>query len=156
MDVYSIEVVDWASPLLSLEVECGQGTYVRALARDLGAALGCGGYVVALRRLRVGLFTAQEALTLEQLEQVFSSGAIDEHLHPLDTAFYDLPALHLSADVARQLAMGQQIADVGRLSTAAGQARAYGPRGTFVALVARDGESGAWQPKKVFVRHEDI
>jgi hypothetical protein len=54
------------------------------------------------------------------------------------------------------LAMGQRIAEIDSPSTAACQARAYDPKGTFVALVARDSKSGAWQPRKVFVRHEDI
>jgi hypothetical protein len=62
----------------------------------------------------------------------------------------------LSAEGARQLAMGQRIEEVEGPRVAAHQARAYDPRGTFVALVARDGESGAWRPRKVFVGHEDI
>lgn len=156
VDVYGLRIVDWASPLLGLDVECGQGTYVRALARDLGNALGCGAHVVSLRRLRVGLFTVQEALALQELEQVFSSGTIGRHLHPLDTAFHDLPAAQVSAEGARQLAMGQRVAEVEGPSTAVHEARAYDPGGTFVALIARDGESGAWRPRKVFVRPEDI
>lgn len=65
--VYGIELLDYAWPLARLRVDCGRGTYVRAIARDLGAALGVGGYLTALRRTRVGPFTAADAVTPERL-----------------------------------------------------------------------------------------
>ncbi len=62
--VAAIRLLRYAWPEVELEVDCGKGTYIRSLARDIGAALGCGGYVAALRRLRVGEFRAEQALPL--------------------------------------------------------------------------------------------
>lgn len=67
--VYAIELLDYRWPLLSVRVECGRGFYVRALARDAGAALGCGGYLLSLRRMRVGRFDAADAATLDLLRR---------------------------------------------------------------------------------------
>ncbi len=64
----ALEVLEYDWPTLRLRVACGRGTYVRAIARDLGAALGTGGYLTALRRTFVGPFTAASAVTLERLE----------------------------------------------------------------------------------------
>jgi tRNA pseudouridine55 synthase len=66
--VYGIDVLAYEWPLLTLRIDCGRGTYVRAIARDLGAALGTGGYLTQLRRTRVGPFAAADAATLERLK----------------------------------------------------------------------------------------
>ena len=60
-----IQLLRYAYPDLDLEVRCGKGTYIRSLARDLGQRLGCGGLIQSLRRLRIGPFTVDQALTLE-------------------------------------------------------------------------------------------
>jgi len=65
--VYGIEIVGYSWPLLRLRLECGRGTYVRSIARDLGEALGVGGYLVELRRTRIGEFHVRDAVTLEEL-----------------------------------------------------------------------------------------
>ena len=77
--VYSIDVLDYAWPLLRLRIDCGRGTYVRALARDIGAALNTGGYLTELRRTRVGAFTAPESVTLDR---VLADGP-EPHLRPV-------------------------------------------------------------------------
>jgi tRNA pseudouridine55 synthase len=76
--VYDIAVLEYAWPLLRLRVDCGRGTYVRSLARDLGEALGVGGYLTQLRRTRVGPFAAETAVTLEGLER----DGVLKHLRP--------------------------------------------------------------------------
>jgi tRNA pseudouridine55 synthase len=77
--VYGIELVDYAWPFLRLRVECGRGTYVRSLARDIGETLGVGGYLTQLRRTRIGPFELSSAVTLEQL---YADG-VERHLHPI-------------------------------------------------------------------------
>ena len=79
--VYSIELLDYAWPLLRLRVECGRGTYIRSLARDIGSALGVGGYVTALRRTRVGPLGAVDAVSLETL----AGEGVQRHLLPPPT-----------------------------------------------------------------------
>jgi tRNA pseudouridine55 synthase len=70
--VYAIEMLEYAWPFLKLRIDCGRGTYVRAIARDVGEALGCGGYLTELTRTRVGEFVLAGAIELSQLsaEQV--------------------------------------------------------------------------------------
>ena len=79
--LYSIELLSYAWPLASLRIDCGRGTYVRALARDLGAALGVGGYLTALRRTAIGPYRAQDAVSLDELA---ASNKIEQYVHPID------------------------------------------------------------------------
>jgi tRNA pseudouridine55 synthase len=76
VQVYSIEVVAYEWPTVRLRVECGRGTYIRAIARDLGEALGTGGYLTELRRTFVGAFHADDAVTLETLQ----AEGVERHL----------------------------------------------------------------------------
>lgn len=65
--IYSLDIVYYAWPTLSLDIRCGKGTYIRSLARDIGAALNVGGHLTALRRTEVGMFTAEQAVPLDDL-----------------------------------------------------------------------------------------
>jgi tRNA pseudouridine55 synthase len=76
--VYGIVVLDYTWPLVRAQIDCGRGTYIRSIARDLGETLGVGGYLTALRRTRIGVFDASNAVTLEQLE----ADGVEPHLHP--------------------------------------------------------------------------
>lgn len=67
VNVYSLEILEYNWPLLRVNIECGRGTYIRAIARDLGDLLGVGGYLTQLRRTFVGRFTAESSVTLETL-----------------------------------------------------------------------------------------
>ena len=77
--VYGIELLAFEWPLVTLRIDCGRGTYIRSIARDLGEALDVGGYLTALRRTRGGVFDAAGAVTLERLE----SDGVAAHLHAL-------------------------------------------------------------------------
>jgi tRNA pseudouridine55 synthase len=72
--VYGIDLLDYAWPDLKLRIDCGRGTYIRAIARDLGERLDAGGYLTELRRTRVGSFDVKEAITLERLTPVTLTG----------------------------------------------------------------------------------
>ena len=73
--IHSLEIIDWQPPVVTLDIVCGKGTYIRSLAFDLGEALGCGANMKSLIRLRVGPFNIEDALTLPQLEDVFTRAA---------------------------------------------------------------------------------
>lgn len=130
-DVLALRRTDQATELDVL-VECSSGTYVRALARDLGAALGVGGHLTALRRTRVGPFGLATARTLEQLEEKPElSMSLDQ---AVETAF---PRRNVDAATARSLSHGQVV-------TAAGVEGTYGmfgPDGRAVALVRDRGRT---------------
>lgn len=115
---------------LDVEVDCSSGTYIRALARDLGGALGVGGHLTALRRTRVGPYALDVARTLEQLEAEF-------RLLPLAVAARAaFPARELSSDEARRLAHGQRLSAVG---LGKGPVAAFAPDGSLVALLSETG-----------------
>jgi len=94
---------------IALEMECGKGVYVRALARDLAAALGTVGHVGALTRLRVGPFTMARAIGLEQLEDLCHGGRALEVLLPVETALDDIPALAVTDEDAFRLTQGRSV-----------------------------------------------
>lgn len=89
-----------------LEMTCGKGGYVRAIARDLGEALGCHGHVTTLRRLWSGPFTAEEGLTLDRVEALARTPELDTHLRPLEDGLADLPELRCTAEGAARLRNG--------------------------------------------------
>jgi tRNA pseudouridine55 synthase len=112
--VYALEIAGTPSPdLTRLICECGKGTYVRSIARDLGRALGCYGHIAALRRTSVGPFGEGHAISLETLENLSNSGGGQEALLstviPVETALDGIPALAISGDDAARLKRGQPI-----------------------------------------------
>jgi len=102
-----------------LEAECGKGTYVRSLARDLGRAMGCFGHVSALRRAAVGPFTPETMISLEHLEALChraasGEGNLADALMPVETALDDIPALAVNRADAARLQRGQAVLLRGR------------------------------------------
>ena len=109
-ELVSIDDPDHAT----FEVDCGKGSYMRALARDLGAALGCLGHVAALRRIACGGFTEERAISLESLESLGHSPAALEHLLPVEAGLDGIPALTLSEMEAGRLRSGQTVSMLAR------------------------------------------
>lgn len=134
------------------EAECGKGTYVRALARDIGRALGCLGHVSELRRTRVGPFDESTTISLDKLEELSHSAArqegLDAALRPVETALDDIPALAISGDDAARLARGQAVLLRGRDAPIISGPVYATSRGTLVAL--GEVKSGELWPKRVF------
>jgi tRNA pseudouridine55 synthase len=102
-----------------LEAECGKGTYVRALARDMGRSLGCFGHVGALRRVSVGPFGEETMISLEELEAVChraaaGEGSLADAILPVETALDDIPALAVGRADAARLQRGQAVIMRGR------------------------------------------
>jgi len=91
---------------VTLEMVCGKGGYVRSIARDLGAALGCYGHVRELRRTWSGPFEAGDGLTLDQIEEIARTPALDTHLLPLEKGLDDLPEVKATAEGAVKLRNG--------------------------------------------------
>lgn len=92
------------------EATVGEGTYIRALARDLAAALGTLGHIAELRRLAVGRFDETQAISLDSALMLGHSLTASEHLLPIETALDDIPALALTAMEASRLRQGQRVA----------------------------------------------
>jgi tRNA pseudouridine55 synthase len=129
---------------VDVAVECSSGTYVRAIARDLGAALGVGGHLTALRRTRVGPFGLDRAATLEELAHR-AAGGLDPVSIGLDEAVAAaFPRRDVDAEAARALGHGRRLAPAGLT----GPYGAFGPDGHVVALVEE--RDGAAHPVLVF------
>ncbi len=89
-----------------LEMTCGKGGYVRSIARDLGAALGCHGHVKELRRIWSGPFEAEDGLSIEQIDEMAKTTALDDFLQPLEVGLSDLPELKCTPEGAVRLRNG--------------------------------------------------
>ncbi|PKM12494.1 MAG: tRNA pseudouridine(55) synthase TruB [Gammaproteobacteria bacterium HGW-Gammaproteobacteria-3] len=105
--IYSIDLLDVLDACLELEVSCSKGTYIRTLAEDIGATLGCGATVTALRRLEAGRFSLDDAFTLEQL-QVLSVDALKARLLAVDRPLQFMPEVKLSPKQAAAVKQGQR------------------------------------------------
>jgi tRNA pseudouridine55 synthase len=142
-----LALLGWEPPVARLLVDCGKGTYIRSLARDLGQALGCGAYLHRLVRLRTGPFFLDQALTIAELEAAFDEMPWPElALHP-DTALLDWPAIVLDAAGTLAWRQGKDL----RLGRGADseRCRAYSTAGDWLGLGRWDTERGAWRPEKV-------
>lgn len=148
--IHHLEVVELRLPCLTLEVECSTGTYVRALARDLGEALGCGAHLTTLVRTRVGSFSLEDAIPLQELADRVANGGWQQVLLPLDLPLRHWPACHLTAEEAQRVENGMRIA-AGAAVSEGNCARAYDPAGRLIAVLqAAAGARSLWQPVKVF------
>jgi len=111
--VEALELLDARADEADFELRCGKGTYVRAIARDLGRALGCFGHVTALRRTATGPFTENDMISLEKLEEFSHNDAgrkaMMTVIRPLRTALDDIPALALSEAESGRLRQGQSV-----------------------------------------------
>ena len=103
-----IELLDFDGERARLRIECGSGTYIRSIARDLGAALGCGAHLSGLRRTRVGQYRVQDAVTLDALLAEGPTAA-QSHLHRLLALVAGWPQAALTDEQARRFAQGQAV-----------------------------------------------
>ncbi len=133
--IYSLEKTGRVGNDVDLRIRCSKGTYIRTLCHDVGAALGCGGCMSALRRTAAGAFSLRDAHTLEDVQAAVDRGAAESLLLPVDTLFTQLPAHTLNAAGENNLRNGNPVS--ARLS--AGRVRLYGESGAFLALGESDG-----------------
>jgi tRNA pseudouridine55 synthase len=154
VEIASLEVLETPDPDHTVfAAQCGKGTYVRALARDIGRLLGCRGHVSALRRTAVGPFTQTDMMTLEKLEPLCHRAAAGEAsladaLMPVATALDDIPALAVSRADAARLQRGQAVLMRGRDAPVFSGTLYVTASGQLIALAEADG--GEIVPKRVF------
>ena len=153
VEIDRLELVDMPDADTAVfEAECGRGTYVRALARDMGRRLGCLGHVTQLRRTRVAAFSAESAVTVAELEAAHDAedggAALAGYLQPIELALSDLAEISVSPQDAARLARGQSVLMRGRdAPIATGEAYVV-CKGTLIALCQMD--KGEIVPVRVF------
>lgn len=159
IEIHSLELIDWQAPVVTIEVICGKGTYIRSLAHDLGQALGCGAMLRNLTRLRCGLFGIEDSVSLPELEDVFRHGHWQKHLYPIDSVLSHWEAVTVSDETAQAIRNGQSVEveseanngdEVLSTLSADSHCRAYTGDGCLLALLHFEPELGRWQPDKVF------
>ncbi len=151
VSIYSLEVLAFELPFLTLAVKCSKGTYIRVLGEDIGRALGCGAHLKALRRTEVGDLRLEQALTLETV-----TAAAEEQraalLAPVDTLLSSFPALHLRAELAARFLHGQRLS-LGKegvdLPCAAGRVRVYGENDNNLLGTGNIVEFGVLAPERL-------
>jgi len=146
VEIHNIELLDWSPPLLTIWVRCSSGTYIRALARDLGQKLGCGAHLQSLTRLASGHFSLEKATSLDELAETFAQGNWQELLHPLDEALLDFEPMIVDAQTEERIRHGQRVQG----PDSPGLRRAYSQTGELIGILRYDSQTGLWQPKKVF------
>jgi tRNA pseudouridine55 synthase len=145
--VHHLEVLEWAPPEVVVDVHCSSGTYVRSLANDMGNALGCGAYLIGLRRTKSGRFSLRDATPLRKLQEAFQIGNWYQLLIPAAEALADWPAIELDPDQVEAIKHGHRIPAA---EDAKGMVRGVSMAGELVALLELDETAREWQPKKVF------
>jgi tRNA pseudouridine55 synthase len=147
IQVYSLEMLEWAPPEVVVDVFCSSGTYVRSLANDLGEVLGSGAHLIGLRRTKSGRFTLRDAVPLRRLQESFVAGDWYKNLIPAAEALADWPMVELDGEQVELIRHGHRIDADPEMK---GWARGVSEQGDLVALLELDEESQEWQPRKVF------
>ena len=151
VEIHSLHMVDQPDADHAVfEAECGKGTYVRAIARDLGRMLGSLGHVCELRRTRVGSFDENSAITLDDVEKLAESSpdALIGALLPVASSLSMIPSVSVGPDDAQRIRMGQPVFLRGRDAPMLEGTVTVSARGALIALA--DIEQGALKPKRIF------
>ena len=153
--IHALDIVSWDDsdperPIAVLDVDCSAGTYVRAIARDLGELVGGAAYLGSLTRTASGPFTLDLASPLDDIRAAAADGpdGLLPLLLPLDTGLDAFPEVLLTADEVTAIARGQFVRPAGGLPGRADRYRLRDPSGTLVAIATAS--SGRLAPDKVF------
>lgn len=143
--IFEMNLLEAQPDTLDLEVYCSKGTYIRSLAEDIGDCLGCGATVKALRRLQSGIFSIDQAFTLEQLQELDNPQLLATLIN-VDMPLQSIPSLSLTDQQTQAVKHGQQLLGISEVIT--GTVRMYSKDG-FLGL-GEMGLDGKLSPKKLF------
>ena len=107
--IHSLGLQDFSYPLATVSLTCGRGAYVRALGADIGRALGCGAYLVDLRRVRSGKFSLEQALSLDDLTQLVEQGKAGDQIIPLKDGVDIASEIRVEKEVAERVRQGRPL-----------------------------------------------
>ena len=151
VEVMKIHLLNWSYPIVTLEITCGRGFYVRSLAHDLGLLLGCGGHLKSLVRTRSGPFKLSESMNFEDFSLEFSDGTWRKSLHSTDIAVRNLKTIIVGKHLEDMICHGQPIPTEIHVPPLKPNelCRAYSINGAFLAILSFNTKLGQWQPSKV-------
>jgi tRNA pseudouridine55 synthase len=129
--IHSLELLNWAPPLMEFRLRCSKGTYVRTLAEDIAGKLGSCAHLKSLRRLDVEPFQEKDMISLDGLESRAESGDLDDCLLPVDAGLCAWPVVELDASAAQRFSHGNPVEAPAGLS---GWVRVYAADGKLLGL----------------------
>jgi tRNA pseudouridine55 synthase len=150
--IHSIQVNSFEYDVANISVSCSKGTYIRTLAEDIGAALGCGAHLIGLRRTKTANYSIDQAVTLTQFEAMTLEQRQAE-LMPMDSAVLHLPAIVLDADSTHYLRQGQAVWQSG--ISVKGLLRLYNEQQEFLGLGEQDSD-GKIAPKRLIINNDNV
>ncbi|MBI5929379.1 MAG: tRNA pseudouridine(55) synthase TruB [Chloroflexi bacterium] len=153
VSIYDLQIVEWNFPVALVRVHCSPGTYIRSLAFDIGRALGVGGHLAGLRRVASGLFSTENAVSLETLREAIHQDTWQQYLLPPEMALQTFTRLDLNDQQSRAVQNGVWLDLTEYSLDTAELLQAYDDGGKFLAILAPVAEQpGRWKPLKVFNR----
>ena len=166
--IISLELLDWHSPFICIKVECSKGTYIRALAFDIGQALGCGAHMTDLVRLKCGPFRIEDGVTLSEIEDAFRNNYWHNYIYPLDTYLLGWQAAIVDRNTQQMIENGKSLeletsvnndsisglAENNMVNNATDYCRVYTLGGQLIAIMQYKHDSKLWHPEKVFSRNK--
>ncbi len=160
--IHDIAIRDWQPPLVTIDVTCGKGTYIRSIAHDLGQIIGCGAHMKSLVRNKYGPFSIDNAVSLEKLERSYSSSYWQRHIHPIDSVLLRFKAIIVNEATSQDIQHGRAI-DNNVIATQMlndrtipteleeTRCRVYGLDGRFLGILRYVNGTGQWHPEKVLI-----
>ncbi len=151
--IHRLEIVDWQTPVVTLEIECSKGTYIRSLAHDLGQELGCGAHLKNLIRTRCGVFNIEDAVPMSRLEDAFRNGYWEQYVYPVDIVLQDYNAVVVDDADEEAIKNGSPLVMEHDTDSSPKQkyCRAYALDGRFLCILQYVPDKGIWQPRKVML-----
>jgi tRNA pseudouridine55 synthase len=149
VEITKLELISYRQPLIEINIDCSKGTYIRSLANDLGQYLGCGAHLINLTRLRCGLFSIGDALSLEEVEDAFHQDAWKKVIHPVDSPLWNWKAIVVGRKNEQDIRNGRPL-PVDEAPFSDEYCRAYDLDGNFLAVLHFIPEKRQWHPEKVF------
>jgi tRNA pseudouridine55 synthase len=146
--IYDLQLLSYKPPDLALEIECSAGTYIRSLAHDLGEHLSTGAHLAALRRVKAGPFTIDDAIPFPKLEVGFMVDKWERYIVPARDALPDFPIVEISHEDLEHIKFGHRISATPGSS---GLARAISSDGELIAILEAVEDGTLWHPRKVFI-----
>jgi tRNA pseudouridine55 synthase len=160
--IHNITIREWNPPVVTIDVTCGKGTYIRSIAHDLGQMIGCGAHMKSLVRRKYGPFSIDNAVSVDELEMSYSGSYWQSYIYPIDSVLLHLQAIVVNDDTRQDIQHGRTIDNIiirtQRLKDQSQPAefqeircRAYGLDGRFLGILRYVSATGQWQPEKVFI-----
>ena len=150
VEIVNLELISCQLPLITINVECSKGTYIRSLAHDIGQCLRCGAHLKNLTRLRCGLFHIEDALYLPQIEEAFQKGTWEEFLFPLDSPLSNWKTIIVDKRNELAIRNGCSLSLEETFLPPEKNCRAYNLDGYLIAVLNFIPEKNLWHPERVF------